>query len=30
VRTPEYMALEQAEPDPATPATDIYALGLIL
>jgi serine/threonine protein kinase len=27
--TPEYMAPEQAEPGPATPATDIYALGLI-
>jgi len=28
--TPDYMAPEQAEPGPATPATDIYAFGLIL
>jgi serine/threonine protein kinase len=29
VGTPEYMAPEQTEPGAATPATDIYALGII-
>jgi serine/threonine protein kinase len=30
VGTPEYMAPEQADPGPLTPAADIYALGLIM